>query len=68
MVKSNFRERPEMVKCKTSELIGLKRVEIPKHPLMAVAFAELEQAMDRWRTTELTGRKGMKWNCLPPQG
>jgi hypothetical protein len=41
MVKSNFRERPEMVKWKTSELIGLKRVEISENPLVAGAYIKL---------------------------
>jgi hypothetical protein len=68
VVKSNFRERPEMLKWKISELIGLKRVEIPKHPLRAGACEELEPEMFRWITSELAGRKGVNKNCAGPKG
>ena len=38
VVKSNFRDRPEMVELKTSELAGLKWVEILGYPLRAAAY------------------------------
>jgi hypothetical protein len=43
MVKSNFRERPEMIRLREAELAWLKRFEIPEHPLKAVACKNFGQ-------------------------
>jgi len=35
---------------------------------MAGAYAELEVAMFRWRTTELARREEVSWKCKAPLG
>jgi hypothetical protein len=60
VVKIFFRERPEMVKWKTSELAGLKGVRVRVTPSKGGSLSELEPAMFRWRKSELAGRKGVR--------
>lgn len=47
-----------MYRRRETELAWLRGMEVTLHPLKAGAYAELESAMIRWRTTELAGRKG----------
>jgi hypothetical protein len=61
--KLKFRERPDMGKWRKSELIGSRRVEIPKHPLWAVA---LESAMFKRKYPELDALKLS--DCLTEPG